>query len=395
MLGHTHDEMHVLTLSHYRLQSERQLEQTSLKDSSQAYDKSLLSRIGGPNTPKRLSLTYSPQETAQLAHAESERRNGQLRPLSMPERRHNSSDSPGSSRWPPSMPSSGAISPSFAGFFEPGMPDSNRTNVRNGSLTFEDSASQRGSYDHNMFVNEEFPMEEGGMRELNISDRSPGSEEFMLGAKSGIKRRASSPPREPTREERSSVGSAAGQHDLYHRRSIQQFPNRHSPVSRFHPNHGSLSSTASSLGPRGSLSSSMGLSVASIASSNTSYASGRISPGAVSPAIDPELRAGTPYSGKRSHNPSPVAPNSQHQRTFSGSTQGGGGGGARKLSSDSAQQPRHDSISKMQGAYICECCPKKPKKFDAEEDLRCVISLSDTFLISLSFTFVKPKLNWG
>lgn len=304
-----------------------------------------------------------------MAHAESERRNGQLRPLSMPERRQTSSDSPGSSRWPPSMPSSGAISPGFTGFFEHGPPENNRAQSRHPSLTFDDSASHRGSYDHSMFVHDDFPMEEGGMRELNINDRSPsGSEDFTLGAKAGVKRRASSPPREPTREERSSVGSASGHHDLYHRRSIQQFPNRNSPVSRFHPNHGSLSSTASSLGTRGSLGSSVGLSVSSIASSATSYASGRVSPGAMSPAIDPDLRVGTPYGGNKSMNPSPVASNPQHQRTFSESTQGG----SRKMSVDSVQHSRQNSMSKMQGIYICECCPKKPKKFDTEDELKYV-----------------------
>lgn len=90
-----------------RLQSERRLEQTTLVGSSNAYDKQLLSRIGGPSTPdsKRQSVssvTLVPgmQETAQLAHAESERRNSQLRPLTVPthERRQNSiSDSPANS----------------------------------------------------------------------------------------------------------------------------------------------------------------------------------------------------------------------------------------------------------------------------------------------------------
>ena len=45
----------------HRLHSEKQLEQRTLDDSSQAYDRNLLSRIGGPNTPHRsLSLQESP-----------------------------------------------------------------------------------------------------------------------------------------------------------------------------------------------------------------------------------------------------------------------------------------------------------------------------------------------
>ncbi|KAK1908411.1 hypothetical protein P3342_009260 [Pyrenophora teres f. teres] len=32
---------------------------------------------------------------------------------------------------------------------------------------------------------------------------------------------------------------------------------------------------------------------------------------------------------------------------------------------------RQNSIAnRIPGAYICECCPKKPKKFDSEDELR-------------------------
>ena len=345
------------------------MEQTTLGKSSHDYDKHLLSRIGGPNTPKRQSLSYSSgnaQETSQLAQAEHERRNSQLRPLTMPERHRHASngsiDSPASSRWPTSaLPSSGAMSPGFAGYWEQVAQDGVRGPTRQGSLAFDESASHRGSYDHSMFVHDEFPMDDTQMNSLNLQDRSPGSEDL----KSGTKRRASSPPRDAAREDRSSVSSASGHNDLYHRRSMQQLPNRASPVSRFHPNHSSMSS-ASSFGPRqGSLGSSLGIS--SVPSSATSYGSGRVSPGALSPsAIDPDNnKAGTPYGSGKPLNPSPIAANPQHQRTLSESTQC-----ARKMSTESATHSRQNSMSHMQGVYMCECCPKKPKKFDTEEDLR-------------------------
>ena len=273
----------------------------------------------------------------------------------MPERRHastNSIDSPSSLRWP----SSGAVSPGFNGYWaEHGPPDHNRAPLsRHGSTAFDDSISHRGSYDQSMFIHEDM-MEDNQMSNLNIHDRSPsGSEDANLRA--GSKRRASSPPREGLREERSSVSSASGHNEIYHRRSIQQLPNRGSPVSRFHPNHSSVSS-ASSLAPRhGSLGSSLGIS--SIPSSATSYGSGRLSPSAHSPAVEHEGRLGTPYGSAKI-----LAAN--HQRTFSETTQNG-----RRLSTDSMSHSRHGSMSHMQGIYICECCPKKPKKFDTEEDLR-------------------------
>lgn len=355
---------------HDRLHGERQLEQRTLEASSNTYDKQLLSRIGGPNggppTPKRTSVSYGMQETAQLAQAEAERRNSQLRPLAMPDRQQNqqsSLDSPASSRWP----SSGAISPGFNTFWpEHGPRDhhsrtlststSATANTRHGSLTFDDSISQRGSYDQAMFAHEDMS-EDGPMSNLHLHDRSPGSsDEFQLAARAGTKRRASSPPREGLREERSSVSSASGHSDLYHRRSIQQLPNRGSPVSRFHPNHSSLSS-ASSIGPRqNSLGSSLG--VASIPSSATSYGSGRLSPSTLSPAFEPN-------SAKASNaNQLPINP--IHQRNLSDSNQAG----VPKAPGESIPHSRNDSMSHLQGTLICECCPKKPKKFDTEEELR-------------------------
>jgi hypothetical protein len=45
----------------------------------------------------------------------------------------------------------------------------------------------------------------------------------------------------------------------------------------------------------------------------------------------------------------------------------------RKMSTDTTLHPRHNSmVTRIPGAYICECCPKKPKKFDSEDELRYV-----------------------
>ena len=205
------------------------------------------------------------------------------------------------------------------------------------------------------------------MSSLNIHDRSPSgySDEYTNGAKTGTKRRASSPPRDLYYDDRASIGSASGQNDAYNRRSLHQLPDRGSPVARFQPSHSSLSS-ASSYQPRhGSFGSSLG--VPSVPSSATSYTSGRVSPNTLSPAIDPELaRARTPSGSGQSLKPSPILPNPQHGRTLSSSTQSG----AQSSGPDSAPHSRQSSLSQLQGMYICECCPKKPKKFDTEDDLR-------------------------
>src|SRR5690349_7512890 len=99
-----------------RFTSERQLGQKALETSSHAYDKQLLSKIGGPNTPTRTTappLSTSAQEPAPNAHTSFGKLNG-LKPLSVPDRLQPSLDSP-SSRWPPS----GAMSPGFSGFRSP------------------------------------------------------------------------------------------------------------------------------------------------------------------------------------------------------------------------------------------------------------------------------------
>ncbi|KAJ9642357.1 hypothetical protein H2199_004737 [Coniosporium tulheliwenetii] len=311
---------------------------------------------------------YSAQETSTGSHNVLEKLNGQLKPLSMPERRFSSVDSP-STRWP----SSGTVSPGNMGFRSPGYEQtptdpalSRRFSTISSMGGFEESApstaiSHRGSYDHAMFSEQDFPMEENAMRDLNISERSPsGSDDYQTTSKAGVKRRAPTPPAEASRDDRASGGN-----DLYHRRSAQMLNQRNSPVSRFHANHGSLSST-SSLGQRnGSYASSFGLSAASSA---TSYNSERISPSASSPSIDPEFGPASPYVNNRSFEPVPRGSISKpsHQRVLSEN----GSAHRRNMSTDSIAHSRQDSVSKIQGLYICECCPKKPKKFDSEEELR-------------------------
>jgi hypothetical protein len=365
-------------LAGHRFTSERQLGQKALDFASHAYDKQLLSKIGGPNTPNALTtptrttapplLSVSAQEPA--TNTSLSKLNGQLKPLSVPDRLQPSLDSP-ISRWPPS----GAISPNQSGFRSP-IFDGEPHQRRFGSIsttpgTFDDGASfhqHRGSFDQSIFSSEsEFGMEESGLRDLNINDRSPGSEEYQGGSKAGLKRRASSPPSEAAREDRP---TGSGNTDLYHRRSAQMLVSRNSPVSRFQapPGQGSLSSTSSLSQRTASFASSYGFSTA--ASSLTSYSGDpRLSPSALSPSAEADLGPVSPYAASRSLNPSPRASLSKphHQRGLSENEHPQ----IRKMSTDSILQSRKNSTAgRLPGAYICECCPKKPKKFDSEEELR-------------------------
>jgi hypothetical protein len=354
----------------HRFTSERNLGQQALQSSSHAYDKQLLSKIGGPNTPTRANASL-PSSSAHESSTDSlHRLNGQLKPLSVPDRLHPSIDSP-ASKWP----SSGAISPGYTGFRSPVFDSSSIDSHRGrfGSISTpgpldEIASHHRGSYDHSVFSDPEFGVEENGMRDLNINDRSPaGSDDYHLGPKGGLKRRASSPPSEAAREDRPTT---SGHTDLYHRRSAQMLVNRNCNASRFQSNTGSVSS-ASSIGQRtGSIGSSFGFSTA--ASSLTSYGGDqRPSPNALSPLGESEPGPVSPYAASRSLDPSPRGSLSrpQHQRGTSETDQPQ----IRKMSTESILHPRQNSVvNRIPGAYICECCPKKPKKFDSEEELRSV-----------------------
>jgi len=225
------------------------------------------------------------------------------------------------------------------------------------------SRSQKVSDDQGVFMDQDFAMDENGIRDLNLEERSPaGSEEYQLNSKGSLKRTASSPPTEASQGDRPPVGDGS---DLYHRRSSQMVGNRNSPVQRFHDKHGSLSSNSSSY-KTGSYASSWGLSAGSSA---TSYAGERVSPGTSSPSVETDVEMGNLYvRNKLPINPSPCGSVSKppHKRVNSGNETPH----SRKLSTSSIVHSRQNSMSQLQGLYICECCPKKPKKFESLEELR-------------------------
>lgn len=94
---------------------------------------------------------------------------------------------------------------------------------------------------------------------------------------------------------------------------------------------------------------------------------GRLSPGVVSPG---GLDCIESPSTSLSSNPSPPGSVSRfnHQknpsfdnRTLMTST--------CPIPESASHTPLNRNMSNIQGIYMCECCPKKPKKFDAKEDL--------------------------
>lgn len=252
------------------------------------------------------------------------------------------------------------------------------------------SRSNRGSYDQAILAepDSDFPMEETGrMRQLHLDDRPPPpststststsasasasanpsnsdlySPDHRFGG--GMKRRASSPPRDASHDDKSSLHSLANGSEA--RRTAHLSANR---ASTFHPSHSSISSTSSGGLRNGSYASSGALSFGG--SSITSVSShDRLSPSGISPSAEQHDGRDSPYGTPASLNPSPRSSLSRpHQRTSSVETKSSAAAIARKMSSDNQGQLRsNNNASELQGVYMCECCPKKPKKFSNLQD---------------------------
>lgn len=380
-----------------RLHGEKPLERRNLQSSSNAYDKHLLSRIGGPNTPPRtMSVGGSVQEASPQSHMSFPQSGAHPYKLKSLSTSDGSLDpvsrwvsSPQSANISPGQLSSAASTRSYMDFRSPSC-DSNApssaieldryAHMRNysqrsgsGSINFEDSLrlanrSNRGSYDQSVFPEQDtdFPMEEtGGMRQLHLDDRTPpGSEGHSPGSKLGVKRK---PSREALRDDKAPLQAANLSNDLYHRRAPGHLCPTRSPVHRFQPAHGSVSSTSSASIRNGSYASSTGLSAGG--SSMTSISSyDRLSSGGISPSSELDLGHDSPYITSVNLDPSPRSSlSTAHQRSLSESKQSGTAS-TRKMSGDAANLSKHGG-SKLQGVFICECCPKKPKRFDSEEEL--------------------------
>jgi hypothetical protein len=211
--------------------------------------------------------------------------------------------------------------------------------------------------------------EETGLRHLNLGERtSPRRGRYSPESKIGQKRRASSPPRDPDCVITwNNVGDGS---DLFQRRASGHLSAERKPsVPRLH--NGSFSSTASSMPRAGSLTSSVGLSLA--ASSATSVSSyDRLSPRGTSPLSEMDSSHESPYATSSSLHPSPRGSISRGPPRTMGEAKAASS--ARRSSVDDGVCPttKPRGGSKVPNAYICECCPKKPKKFDSMADLESV-----------------------
>lgn len=362
------------------------------QSNTQAFDKSQLekldarSRASDNRTPpprpfSKSSLSSSLKDISPTSRTRNEHRNSrQLKPLSLPilPGRPGLVESP-LSRWADTV----ALSPRnlYARFGANSLADRRALSevadyseqislpgIRpSGSATSEkdDSSSitsrSRDSCDHR--VSPEYdggsPMEENGFRRLRIDDHRP--EAHSLSVLTGQKRRASSPPEKDEPSLLHTVGSAT---DLYRRR---ESASRASPSSRFHSTSGSVSSTASA--PRNnSYASSLSITASSITSMGSH---GHLSPGGVSPGG--LSTTGSEFSDSAcaplsSLNPSPRGSISRkgHNQGLSDSRSSLS---CKKLS-EGLENAEQQSPPRLHGLFMCDCCPKKPRRFDTQDELR-------------------------
>lgn len=379
------------------LQGEKPLSEKSVEQSSNAYDQHLLAKIGKPSSPPRRPMGgLSPSDFGPIPFHSKSRTN--LPSLSIGEASLSPHDAV--SRWN-NMSQSAAISPGtrpgwsdYVTYRSPSMDSTahsmdvdsfgqsrdKRTGTRSrktsddvGSLS---SRSNRGSYDQGVFpdADMDLPMDDAGnIHRLHPEDRKS----FYMGSVSpvsrqGMKRRASSPPREAVSEVLPRLHTSTSNGDLDQRRTTGfPFNDCTSPGARYPPSHGSVSSASSISLRTGSYASSTGLSVGG--SSMTSMSSfDRLSPGGVSPTSEMESACDKGMVSPSAH------------KSFSGCT-GSRGSQCRDSGDGKSSSTREVSMGNTltvpkpnaprgRSAFMCKCCHKKPKKFDNPEDLRCVVT---------------------
>ncbi|KAL2412842.1 hypothetical protein ABEF91_000710 [Exophiala dermatitidis] len=369
-----------------RLQGEMPLARQNFTRSSQAYDQRVLSKIGKPNSPPRHQRTGSMESPMFPRNLALQTKESKIQVLSANEHPNAPLDS--ISRWITS-PVSGGVSPNACSGWREGKPGHRNSSVdcAAGSLVLdpelfvpprptglistgssvlghEDAASlggrsQRGSYDQGTLAESELLGDENcAFRNLICSDRDPPLPATRRPSQQGMKRRALSPPSHMAREDKSPLLSSKSTEPLSR---IQTTSSTMSPVSPYRLQHGSVSSTSSSI-RQNSYSSSLTLSVGG--SSMTSVSShDRQSPldsshpaylSSAQPVSSPATSV-TPSVSQPTQSPVDTKP---PYPTMSIHT---------AVNETRVPLPPATRIGNY---FICDCCPKKPKKFEAEADLR-------------------------
>lgn len=186
-----------------------------------------------------------------------------------------------------------------------------------------------------------------GMAELSLQDRNIADD--YQHTKTGQKRRANSPPPPPTNPSLSPSSQALAWEHSLQRGMMELTGARMPPPPRHQQASSGMSSVASSTIPQSYMSSNFSLSQPSTAA--TSY-SDHFVPGMYqgTPESAPPQGSVSQYHAAQPSSPSHLAQNM----------------GAPPI----PQRKSGNHVLRVSGLWMCECCPKKPRKFDTEHDLR-------------------------
>ncbi|MCJ1324480.1 hypothetical protein MMC10_001142 [Thelotrema lepadinum] len=204
-------------------------------------------------------------------------------------------------------------------------------------------------------------------------------------SRSGMKRKATTPPAEASHHEERQSASAQAQHQQLQGAASEQqrrTPGQHHPLAKraspvfhppahHHPSYPSYSSSSSTgLSANGPYASPFPVAASSIVTPSSQHQD-RLSPAAITKPLEQETHA-SPYMSSLSLDPGLGGNDSQGQPQFNVDlAQQLAAAAAAKVSTENANRakqqnpPRHSAIH-----HICDCCPKKPKKFDTLEELR-------------------------
>ena len=372
-----------------RLQGERHRAQENFNRSSHAYDQRLLSKIGKPNSPPQHIRTESAESVHMTQKLSLQTKEPRSQRLAVTDQTSASTDSP--SRWVSSPMSAGVSPASRPGWRDYNMDPHSPSNESTAASMVLDpelfvqsrnlakpsaggshpgiddlhsvaTRSRRDSCDQVMFTDADgdFQAEDSsGLRDLNLSD--PHRQLERQASRQGLKRRALSPPADMARDDKAHAYPA----ELFQKLSSSNNPAR-SPASnyRVQPVYGSASSTASSIRqnshPSSFAPSLAGSSLTSVSSYDRYSPSDASHPHAFITSAPPVSSPATAIAPSRKGY-LPQSP--QESQTIS-----------RKMSIHTAvNEPRPPTATRIGACWMCDCCPKKPKKFDCEEELRYVI----------------------
>ncbi len=256
------------------------------------------------------------------------------------------------------------------------------------------SPLKRESYDQSMFpetdsADSTFPMEDS-VRHLQLNDRTPQisypesigsyhnpsrSSLHTSRSRPGMKRKQSqSPPPDLSHSANAQLlAAAAGMNTDPYRNTSHHPTQRLSPVHRYPPNQGSFSSQSSAEPRNNSYASSTGLSVGSSITSLDPH-----SPGTMSPSSEQQSQHYQQHNGQDSPYVTSLPMNPGHRNTRSqppkqhpqAPLENPPDQSVDQKPSLNAGQRRSNGPNMQSSVWMCQCCPKKPKKFDTEQELR-------------------------